>query len=150
MRSKRCLRLLVLPRIPQTAAPFLSLSWRIQPAARVVFLAATRRDVLVVPLTPTLIQEDPDNDENRQLNLFADFIRAEAKRRALPLADCRRAEVDALVKLPQTGERHFTYDGIHPVAAGHRLIAREVIKALGVPENLKPQIEEAWDRFLAE
>lgn len=118
--------------------------------AREIYDKAARRDVLVVPLTPTLIQEDPDNDENRQLNLFADFIRAEAKRRALPLADCRRAEVDALAKLPQMGERHFTYDGVHPVAAGHRLIAREVIKALGVPENLKPQIEEAWDRFLAE
>ena len=128
----------------------MGISAPIHAAAKACIRAKARRDVLVVPLTPTLIQEDPDNDENRQLNLFADFIRAEAKRRALPLADCRRAEVDALVKLPQTGERHFTYDGIHPVAAGHRLIAREVIKALGVPENLKPQIEDAWDRFLAE
>ncbi|MGN1359492.1 MAG: M60 family metallopeptidase [Kiritimatiellia bacterium] len=117
---------------------------------REIYDKAARAGVLVVPLTPTLIQENPDNDENRQLDLFADFIRAEAKRRGLPYADCRRAEVEALEKLPKTGERHFTYDGVHPVAAGHRLIAREVLKALGVPESSMPAVEKAWDRLLGD
>ena len=45
MRSKRCFRLFVLPRIPPTVAPFMSLLRRIQPAARVFFLAAARQKV---------------------------------------------------------------------------------------------------------
>ena len=45
MRSKRCPHLVVLPRIPPTAAPFPCLSRRIQPAARVVFLAVARQKV---------------------------------------------------------------------------------------------------------
>lgn len=92
---------------------------------------AAKHGVNVVLLTPTLVGEDPARARNRILAPYADFIRAEAKKRGLLLADVNRAEIEGLEKLPVKGVKHFTYDGVHPVAAGHELFARTVLKAFG-------------------
>ena len=114
---------------------------------RAMYNKAAVSGVQVVALTPTLIQEDPSFEKNRILDPFADFIRAEAKLRGLPLADCRAAEVAALAKLPKTGEKRFTYDGVHPVWEGNKLIAHSVLEALGVPAKHRAEIEKAWDEM---
>lgn len=106
---------------------------------------AAAAGVQVIAMTPTLIREEPDNEYNRQLDPFADFIRAEAKRRGLPLADCRKAEIEALKSFPPNSGKHFTYDGVHPVWEGNKLIAREILKALGVPAKYDAAIESAWE-----
>lgn len=106
---------------------------------------AAAAGVQVIALTPTLVREEPDNEYNRLLDPFADFIRAEAKRRGLPLADCRKAEIEALKTFPPDSGKHFTYDGVHPIWEGNKLIAREILKALGVPAKYMAEIEAAWE-----
>lgn len=101
---------------------------------RAIYDRAAREGVLVVAMTPTLMRENPNNDYNRLLDQFADFIREEAALRNLPLADCRKAELEFLKGFkPDTG-LHFSMDGVHPVKAGNEIIAREVLRALGVSQ----------------
>ena len=88
--------------------------------------------VHVLLLTPTLVQEEPDNEKNRILLPFADFIRAEAKVRGLILVDVNQAELDGLKAAGFPNKKLYTYDGVHPVEAGHRLFAETILKALGV------------------
>jgi lysophospholipase L1-like esterase len=116
---------------------------------RAIYDTAAAAGVQVIAMTPTLIQEDPDREMNRILDPYADFVRAEAKVRGLPLADCRAAQIAALKKLPKDGTRHFTYDGVHPVWEGNVLIATQVLKALGVRDELFPEIEKAWNAMKA-
>ena len=130
MRSKRCLHLLVLPRIPPTAAPFPCLSRRIQPAVRVVFLAVARQKVcrplpkVARPLrpfcacfSPFFVQkETSDGGEPRPTSWTRHFLprrvcrlrprtgeRAGEKRTLLPVTSpvCAAFRVD----LPRIGER---------------------------------------------
>lgn len=103
--------------------------------------------VQVIALTPTLITEDPSFEKNRLLDSFADFIRSEAKARDLPLADPRADEIEALKQFPPHSGKHFTYDGVHPVFEGHKLIAKSVLRALGVSESVFPEIEKAWEEM---
>lgn len=99
---------------------------------RAIYDKAARNGVLVVAMTPTLMRENPDNDYNKLLEPFAEFIREEAARRGLPLADCRKAELEFLKGFePNTG-LHFSSDGVHPIPAGNEIIARTVLQALGV------------------
>lgn len=113
-------------------------------SVRRMYDKAAAAGVQVVAMTPTLMREEPDNEYNRLLDTFADFIRAEARLRNLPLADCRAAELAALKAFPPDSGNHFTYDGVHPVWEGNKLIAREVLRAMGVPEKYSARIEEAW------
>ncbi|MBQ6245572.1 MAG: SUMF1/EgtB/PvdO family nonheme iron enzyme, partial [Kiritimatiellae bacterium] len=99
---------------------------------RAIYDKAARAGVLVVAVTPTLIGEDPSAEKNRVLDQFANFIREEAKARGLPLADPRADEIEALAKFPPDSGLHFTYDGVHPVQTGNELIARSILRALGV------------------
>ncbi len=116
---------------------------------RAMYDRAARAGVQVIALTPTLCREEPDNEQNRLLDQFADFIRAEAKARGLPLADCRAAEIEGLKKFPPESGLHYTYDGVHPVWEGNVLIAKEVLKALGVPSKYDAVIARAWDEIKA-
>ena len=52
--------------------------------------------------------------------------------RGLPLADPRADEIEALKHFSPDSGLHFTYDGVHPVKAGNELIARSILRALGV------------------
>jgi lysophospholipase L1-like esterase len=113
---------------------------------RGIYDKAAASNVLVVAMTPTLIQEDPRFEKNLILAPYVDFIRAEAALRKLPLADCNAAEMEALSAFPPDGtQRHFTYDGVHPVWEGNKLIARTLLGALGVPGARLPEIEKAWE-----
>lgn len=87
--------------------------------------------VHVLLLTPTLVQEDPGNEKNRILLPFADFIRDEAKARGLILVDVNQAELDGLKSAGYPAKKLYTYDGVHPVEAGHKLFAETILKALG-------------------
>ncbi len=91
---------------------------------------AAERGVNVVLLTPTLVGENTSFARNRILMPYVEFIRAEAKRRGLLLADVNRAEVEGLSNFHGDGLRHFTYDGVHPVKAGHEMFAKTVLDAL--------------------
>lgn len=101
--------------------------------------------VKVVVLTATMIGEDPNNDNNRRLAAYNDFLREEAAARGLPLADLN-ADMQALLKTypPETKGNKLTADGIHMAWDGNRMMARGVLRAFGVPEETFHEIEKAW------
>lgn len=75
------------------------------------------------------LEKDP---HNVRIAAYNDFLREEAKRRGLPLADVNAAMWAAHRRNPAA---EYTVDGIHMAPAGDRLIARCVIAAMGVPET---------------
>ena len=98
----------------------------------------------VIVLTATMFEkpkmaEDP---HNVKLAPYNEWLRAEAKKRGLPLADLNAAmwaahEKDSKVKL--------TRDGVHMLPSGDRLMAHGILTAMGVAEDRFPTIEkEAW------
>ena len=98
----------------------------------------------VIVLTATMFEQQgmEKNAHNVKLAPYNEWLRAEAKRRGLPLADLNAAmwaahEKDSKVK--------FTRDGVHMAAAGDRLMARGVLTAMGVAGDRFAEIEKvAW------
>ncbi len=101
--------------------------------------------VKVVILTATMIGENPDNDNNKKLAAYNDFLRQEAAARKLPLADLN-AQMQELLKTypPEVKGNKLTADGVHMAWDGNRMMARGILLALGVPEEKIPEIEKAW------
>ena len=96
----------------------------------------------VIVLTATLFEkpqmaEDP---HNVKLAPYNEWLRAEAKRRNLPLADLNAAMWKVHAK---DAKAKLTRDGVHMEAAGNRLMARGVLTAMGVAEDRFPEIEKA-------
>ena len=117
-----------------------------------IFDKAAAAGVKVVVLTPTMIGEDPGNANNGKLKAYVDWLVAEAGRRGLLLADLNaamhsrlaelRAEAAAAGKKPSGNL--LTRDGVHMRFPGDCMMAWGVLRAFGVPETLKGDIEAAW------
>ena len=105
---------------------------------------AQAKGIKVVLLTSTPIGEE-DNDNNRQLAPYNDFLRQAAKERSLPLADLGAAFHDALGAAPRTAaSRDLTVDGVHMNPGGNLLMAEGCLRALGIPGADLTKIETAW------
>ena len=96
----------------------------------------------VIVLTATMFEkpraaEDP---HNVKLAPYNEWLRAEAKRRGLPLADLNAAMWSAHGKDPAV---KLTCDGVHMAPAGDRLMARGVLTAMGVEESRFAEIEKS-------
>ena len=96
----------------------------------------------VIVFTATMFEKPGMEKEKHNVKLapYNEWLRAEAKRRKLPLADLNAAmwaahEKDSKVKL--------TRDGVHMLPAGDLLMARGVLRAMGVREDRFAEIEKA-------
>ena len=106
--------------------------------------ACAASNCTVIVLTATMFErkEMEKDKHNVKLAPYNEWLRAEAKRRNLPLADLNAAMWAAHERDPKV---KLTRDGVHMVAAGDRLMARGVLAAMGVPESSFAKIErEAW------
>ena len=98
----------------------------------------------VIVLTSTMfekpqMEKDP---HNVKINDYNAWLLAEAKRRGLPVADLNAAMWDAHKADPTV---KLTRDGVHMSPAGDRLMARGVLKAMGLADGRFAAIErEAW------
>ena len=102
--------------------------------------AAGIRPVL---LTPTLrYEEKPESDENRQIVKLCAFLKEEAAARQIPIADLNTLMRETLAKMPPAKGPRLTRDGVHMNFAGNAMMARGVLKALGVETT--PAMESAW------
>ena len=120
-----------------------------------IFDKAAAAGVAVVVLTPTMIQENPDNSSNTKLKGYVEWLVAEAKRRGLRLADLNAdmhrtlAEIRERAKV--TGEKLppklLTVDGVHMAFPGNCMMAWGVLRALGMPESKKAEIEAVWRKM---
>lgn len=104
--------------------------------------------VQVILLTPTLYGDTtPDNETNRKMLPYAEFLRRTAKERGLLCADLNarhRAEIARLEK-ENAPYRTLLYDGIHMAPEGNQMMAAGVLTALGLTPS---QIDAAQDRWL--
>ena len=120
-----------------------------------IFDKAAAADVAVVVLTPTMIGEDPANGNNLKLKEYVDWLLGEAKRRGLRIADLNadmhRALTEMRAKATAKGEtlppKLLTVDGVHMAFPGNCMMAWGVLKALGVPDSLRGEIEAAWRKM---
>ncbi len=88
----------------------------------------------VVICTPTVIGEriDNSNEQDGELNMFSNNIRAFAKKNNLPLVDLRNAFLNYTLQHNPTNEEKgiLTSDRVHLNAAGNQLVAEEMWKVL--------------------
>ena len=98
----------------------------------------------VIVLTATMFEKPGMERERHNVKLapYNEWLRAEAKRRNLPLADLNAAMWAAHGKDPKA---KLTRDGVHMLPAGDRVMAHGVLTAMGVPESSFAKIEKtAW------
>jgi len=102
--------------------------------------------VKVVMLTPTLLQDNPEDSEfNQKAKPYVEFMRQIAKDRNLPLADmneAHRAEVKRLkdAKAPYG----LQADGIHMNPHGDQMMATVVLRTFGLTDEQIAKAKESW------
>lgn len=99
--------------------------------------------VKVVILTATVIGEDLNNDNNRKLAAYNDFLRSLAKEKKCGLADLNASFQEAIKASGRPG-RVLTSDGVHMNPAGDQLMARGVLEAFGLGEAEMKKAQESW------
>jgi lysophospholipase L1-like esterase len=99
---------------------------------------ATLRDLIaqaqahgarMIVMTPFLIEPDRRDAMRRQTELYADAVRRIADDTGAVLVDTQAAFDAALERHPPS---HWSGDRVHPSVAGHALLARTWLQAVGV------------------
>lgn len=103
--------------------------------------------IKVMILTSTMIGEDQDNDNNKKLLAYNDFLRQLAADKKCLLADLN-AEMQAAVKLPEGAPRRqgnlLTRDGVHMNPLGNQMMAAGILKGFGMKEPELQKAREFW------
>jgi lysophospholipase L1-like esterase len=99
--------------------------------------------IKVVILTATVIGEDLPNPNNQKLAPYNDFLRTLAKEKNCPLADLNADFQNLLISAPKPG-RVLTGDGVHMNAAGNQVMAKGVLRALGLNAAQVEKAAEFW------
>ena len=115
-----------------------------------IFDRCAAAGIQVIVFTATMITEDPNADGNKKLAAYNDWLRAEAKRRSLRLADLSAAMHATLAEMRKTDKtkgNKLTRDGVHMGYKGNCMMAWGVLKAMGVDESMKGRIFAEFDRI---
>jgi hypothetical protein len=99
--------------------------------------------VKVVILTATVIGEDLPNANNQKLAPYNDFLRTLAKEKKCPLADLN-ADFQTILKAASKPGGVLTGDGVHMNAAGNQVMAKGVLRALGLDAAQVEKASEYW------
>jgi lysophospholipase L1-like esterase len=104
-----------------------------------------KAEVKVIVLTSTQIQLPVDNPNNVKLSAYNDFLRKIAKARKLPLADLNAAMLEEQKALATAGKnRSLTTDGVHMNVFGNLMMARGVLRAIGLDEKQLAAAQTKW------
>lgn len=96
---------------------------------------AQANGIMVILLTPTLIQENPDGEANQRLVQYVDAMKAVALEKKCGLADLHALFLEALKHKPADIRGNWlTKDGVHMSPLGNAIMATGVLRALGVPD----------------
>ena len=115
-----------------------------------IFDRCAAAGIEVIVFTATMITEDPEAKENKKLAAYNDWLRAEAARRNLRLADLNaamHAQLAEIRKTDKTGGNKLTKDGVHMAYKGNCMMAWGVLKTMGVDESMKEKILAEFDRI---
>lgn len=115
--------------------------------------------IKVMILTATMIGEDPEKETNKRLEPYNVFLRELAREKKLPLADLDEEMRAALAKIPDEkgkarmfGEPKYdrmiknklTTDGCHMNTLGNIMMAKGILKTLGLPEEKIEVAKKDW------
>ena len=98
----------------------------------------------IILLTSTPIYENLNSEENKKLRTYNDFLKTLAKSRGIILCDLFAA-FEKIYKVKMTDENLMTTDGVHMKPRGYRLMAREMLKALGASGRELALAENRWE-----
>jgi lysophospholipase L1-like esterase len=120
---------------------------------------AEAADIKVMILTSTMIGEDPEKDTNKELEPYNEFLRELAKEKSLPLADLDKEMRATLKAMPDeegkagmfgdsSYERNIknklTTDGCHMNKLGNIMMAKGILKTMGLDEARIAAAEQRW------
>ena len=126
---------------------------------RDIISKAEEAGIKVVILTSTMIGEDPQKDTNKKLEPYNAFLRELAKEEGLPLADLNKDMQAALKEIPDEegkarmfGEPGYqrniknklTTDGCHMNKLGNIMMAKGVLRTLGLSDEKIAEAEKSW------
>lgn len=106
--------------------------------------------VKVIVLTATGIGEDATDPRNVALEPYNDWLRSVARKRHLPIADLRKdlcTELDRIRGEDNTPGNKVTCDGVHMNDRGDRVMARGILRTMGISEDELARVERAWDKI---
>ncbi|MES2310134.1 MAG: SGNH/GDSL hydrolase family protein, partial [Verrucomicrobiota bacterium] len=105
---------------------------------------AQAKGIKIILLTSTPIGEE-DNNNNKKLAAYNDFLRQLSKDRRFPAADLN-ADFQTVLRNLQTSpqSRNLTVDGIHMNPEGNVLMAKGCLLAMGVSAEEIKKIEQNW------
>ncbi|MBO5774560.1 MAG: hypothetical protein J6R63_00860 [Kiritimatiellae bacterium] len=113
-----------------------------------IFDKCAAAGINVIILTPTMITEDPAAKNNQLLIPYLEFLREEAKKRNLRIADLNADMQALLAEIKKTDKmpgNKLTGDGVHMAFPGNCMMAWGVLKAMGVEESMKEKIYAAFE-----
>lgn len=109
---------------------------------------AEKANVKVILLTPSWRTEMPRYKDNIEIGKYAAFLREEAKKRSIPVADLYKRFGEELKKSPIPQEKiKLTIDNVHLNGYGNMMFACEVLKTMGIPEKNIASYVKAWRKI---
>jgi len=104
--------------------------------------------VRVCILTATVIRENPEDKFNRNLVAYNDFLRQLAKEKNCLLADLNAEMWRTLAALkaayPGVKGNLLTYDGVHMMPSGNVVMAKGILRTLGLDDRQLAAAERTW------
>ncbi len=120
---------------------------------------AQAANIKVLILTSTMIGEDPEKETNKQLIPYNSFLREISAEKKLPLADLDKDMHEALKMLPDEAgkakmfgdpsyqrniKNKLTSDGCHMNPQGNIMMAKGVLRAIGLSDEKIAAAEKSW------
>jgi lysophospholipase L1-like esterase len=99
--------------------------------------------IKVVLLTSTMISENQSAENNQKLIPYNDFLKTLAAEKKLPLADLNAAMQAEIAATAHKGNL-LTTDGVHMNAQGNIMMAKGVLRTLGLNDAQLQKAHEAW------
>lgn len=104
------------------------------------------KGIKVMILTATVIGEDLQNDNNKKLAAYNDFLRTLARKKQCPLADLNKTFQQALKASPPKDGHILTVDGVHMNSDGNRLMAQVILQTFGLSRGELKTAEDSWSQ----
>lgn len=99
--------------------------------------------VRVMIVTPTVVMEDLNNNDNRKMLGYLEFLKRFAQEKHCLLADANTEFRKVISDERKNDTNVLTDDGIHPGARGHLLMALAILKGFGLDANQLAKAQEA-------
>ena len=115
-----------------------------------IFDKCAAAGIKVIVLTATMIGEDPMGFNNKKLAAYNEWLREEAKKRNLRLADLNADMQSMLAEIRKTDKSRgnkLTKDGVHMAYKGNCMMAWGILKAMGVEDSMKDAIFAEFNKI---